>query len=432
MNRREFIRNSAALGVIAASGTEIGFSQGPAVITGKIKPVVISSNNGNFFKNGGKITCVEQAFTMLIKGSDVMDSVIAGVNIVELDPEECYVGYGGLPNADGVVQLDASCMHGPKKWAGAVACLEGVRTPSLVAQKVMELTDHHLLVGKGAQSFARIMGFKIEDDLNTDLSRKAYLEWKRKIDPSHYPTPDKRSEAMSNAISQLAQEGFIPSARRHGTINCSGINSKGEICGTTTTSGLPFKIPGRVGDSPILGAGLYVDGQVGAVGSTGRGEANLYNLTSYLIMEGMRQGKSPKDAIVVGLQRIRMNTVEKRLRKDNGDPNFNIYFYALNAKGEHASMAMYAEDEDEKGYAGQTGQFCTYSFCDENGNMNPDLPRANWNVTFLDYAEENTLVETIVSYNSLSDLETVMQMGMEQGMKLTLEKLDDLLITLKK
>jgi N4-(beta-N-acetylglucosaminyl)-L-asparaginase len=292
MNRREFIRNSTAVGIGAASGIHFASSES-AVIRSKPKPVVISSNNGYFFKNGGKTTCVEEAFASLTKGSDVLDAILAGVNIVELDPEECYVGYGGLPNSQGVVQLDASCMHGPKKWAGVVACLEGIRTPSLVAKKVMELTDHHLIVGKCAQDFARTMGFKIEDDLNTDLSRKAFLEWKRKIDPSHYPDAKTRTHLMS----QLAAEAFVPSARRHGTINCTAINSNSEICGVTTTSGLPFKIPGRVGDSPILGAGLYVDGQVGAVGSTGRGEANLYNLTSYLILESMRKGMHPKDAI---------------------------------------------------------------------------------------------------------------------------------------
>ena len=136
----------------------------------------------------------------------------------------------------------------------------------------------------------------------------------------------------------------------------------------TTTSGLAWKIPGRVGDSPILGAGLYVDGAVGAAGSTGRGEANLYNLCSFLIVEQMRLGKSPKDACFEALRRIRANTIEKRLRKPNGDPNFNINFYALNAKGEHAGVAMYAEDNDDRGWAGQTsGRAVRYAFCNEHG-----------------------------------------------------------------
>src|SRR4029079_16997985 len=161
--------------------------------------------------NGGQVTCVQKAFTMITQGEDVLDSVIAGVNIVELDPLDDSVGYGGLPNADGVVQLDASCMHGPRKQAGAVAALEGVRTPSLVAKAVMESTDHHLLVGKGAQEFARNMGFKIEDDLNTERSRKAWLEWKRRTDPEHYLDPIKRQGAMRQGDADNMREGWAAS-----------------------------------------------------------------------------------------------------------------------------------------------------------------------------------------------------------------------------
>src|SRR5947207_6270028 len=156
-------------------------AQAPAVRTGAVRPVVVASANGNRYKNSGPQTAVERAFTLLTSGAaDVLDAVIAGVNICELDPEDTSVGYGGLPNAEGVVQLDSCCMHGPKKRAGGVAALEGVRTPSKVAQAVMDTTDHHLLVGRGAQDFARGMGFKIEDDLNTEHSRKKWLEWKRR------------------------------------------------------------------------------------------------------------------------------------------------------------------------------------------------------------------------------------------------------------
>src|SRR6185369_9481091 len=131
------------------------------------RPIVVSSANGNKFKNGGDKTGVEIAFAKIVKGEDVLDALIAGVNIVELDPAEMYVGYGGLPNADGVVQLDSCCMHGPLKRAGGVAALEGVRTPSKVAKAVLDYTDHHLLVGAGAQHFARNMGFAIEAEPNT-------------------------------------------------------------------------------------------------------------------------------------------------------------------------------------------------------------------------------------------------------------------------
>jgi N4-(beta-N-acetylglucosaminyl)-L-asparaginase len=210
LNRREFVETATAAGVAAAAvpGTLFGEAprgrdargseqgRAPTVMTPKsVKPVVISSANGNRYKNGGAKTCVETAFGMITGGSDVLDALIAGVNIVELDPEDSSVGYGGLPNAEGVVQLDSCCMHGPKKRAGGVAEIEGVRTPSKVAQLVMDLTDHHLIVGKGAQDFARSMGFKIEDDLNTEKSRTAWLEWKRRTDPLHYLSPKDRETA---------------------------------------------------------------------------------------------------------------------------------------------------------------------------------------------------------------------------------------------
>ncbi len=367
VKRRDFLRAGAAAGLAAAAPEEL-FGRGPTVLIQKtVKPVVISSANGNRFKNGGTQTAVEKAFAMLTGGSDVLASLIAGVNIVELDPEDDSVGYGGLPNSEGVVQLDSSCMHGPLKRAGGVAGLEGVRTPSLVAQAVLDHTDHHLLVGKGAQDFARNMGFKIEDDLNTEHSRKMWLEWKRRIDPTHYLDPSKRTGEIDRVNREMIAVGLIDGQHLYGTIICDGLNPRGEIAGVTTTSGLAWKIPGRVGDSPILGAGLYVDGNVGAAGSTGRGEANLYNLCSFLIVEKMRQGMNPKDAGMEALKRIKANTVEKRLRKSNGDPNFNITFYILNAKGEYAGVAMYGEDEDDKGPVQRRGRKVRYAVCTENG-----------------------------------------------------------------
>lgn len=340
MKRRDFMRNSAVAGLVLAGTREAtGF---PAILKqNTVKPLVIASANGNRFKNGGSITAVMKAFTMITGGSDVLEAVIAGVNIVELDPLDDSVGYGGLPNADGVVQLDSSVMHGPKKQAGAVAALEGVRTPSLVAKAVMDNTDHHLIVGKGAQDFARQMGFKIEDDLNTENSRKQWLEWKRRTDPQHYLDPKKRAEAGRRAALDMLAEGLLREENMHGTINCNAINAKGEICGVTTTSGLAWKIPGRIGDSPILGAGLYADGAIGAAGSTGRGEANLFNLCSFVIVEEMRRGAHPKDAGMEVLNRIKNNTVEKRLLNSRGLPNFGISFYILNAKGEYAGVTMY-------------------------------------------------------------------------------------------
>jgi N4-(beta-N-acetylglucosaminyl)-L-asparaginase len=352
INRRDFVKTGAAAAAAIAAAPATVFGQAPAVVTRAARPLVVSAANGNHYKNGGPVTGVEKAFQMISQGSDVLDALIAGVNIVELDPDESSVGYGGLPNADGVVQLDSCCMHGPKKRAGGVGALEGVRTPSLVAKAVADLTDHHLIVGKGAQEFARGVGFKIEDDLNTEKSRKAWLEWKRRTDPDHYLDPAKRQQAGLLATLQMAREGLIEYEHVFGTINCDGLNARGEICGVTTTSGLAFKIPGRLGDSPILGAGLYVDNEVGAAGSTGRGEANLYGLCSFMIVENMRRGMHPKDAGMDILQRIRKNTIEKRLLDAAGNPNFDINFYVLNAKGE---------------YAGVSFRPSTYAICTENG-----------------------------------------------------------------
>src|SRR6266516_4422274 len=205
----------------------------------------------------------------------------------------------------------------------------------------MEETDHHLIVGKGAQEFARGMGFKIEDDLNTDASRRAWLEWKRRTDPLHYLNPIKRQAAMRQVDLDMMREGWVDPNHFYGTINCNGVNAKGEVCGVTTTSGMAWKIPGRLGDSPILGAGLYVDGAVGAAGSTGRGEANLYNRCAFLIVEEMRRGAHSKDAGIEALKRIKANTIEKRLLNARGNPNFGINFYVLSARGEYAGLTMY-------------------------------------------------------------------------------------------
>ena len=348
ITRREFLTTGACAGLsIALPVNRISALESPArspavIVRSAVAPVVIASGNGGRYKNGGTHTAVEKAFELMTAGQDVLDSLIAGVNIVELDPLDDSVGYGGLPNAEGVVQLDSCVMHGPKRRAGGVAALEGVRTPSRVAREVMEQTDHHLLVGEGAQDFARGLGFQIEADLNTENSRKQWLEWRRRTDPLHYLDPKSRSDAEDRVRLEMVAEGILDAEHMYGTINCNGINANGDICGVTTTSGLAWKIPGRVGDSPILGAGLYVDQDAGAAGSTGRGEANLYNLSSFMVVENMRLGKHPRDAIVDVLRRIQKNTVEKRLLNPRGLPSFNISFYALDKQGRYAGGSMYA------------------------------------------------------------------------------------------
>lgn len=357
MNRRNFV---AAAGAGALASPSIFAQAGLPQVRVKrdAKPIVIASANGNASKDASGLTCVAKAFQMITWGADVLDAVVAGVNIVELDPEDASVGYGGLPNAEGIVQLDASVMHGTLKKAGAVACLEGVRTPSLAAKKVMEETDHLLLVGKDAQTFARQMGFPIEPDLNTDKSRKLWLEWKRRTDPEHFPDARKRADAWRRAGSEMIAEGLMDPEHFYGTINCNGLGPQGELAGVTTTSGLAWKIPGRVGDSPILGAGLYVDGEVGAAGSTGRGEANLFSLGSFLIVELMRNGLSPKDAGLAALKRIVANTVEKRLLNSRGTPNFNVSYYILNRSGAYAGVALYESSGKQP---------ARYAICTEDG-----------------------------------------------------------------
>ena len=365
LSRRDFVIAGALAGAsVALPASATG---APAVVTRRARPVVIASANGNRSRDAEGRTCVQRAFELMTGGEDVLDALIAGVNIVELDPEDTSVGYGGLPNADGVVQLDACCMHGPRRQAGGVAALEGVRTPSSVARAVMRLTDHHLLVGEGARTFARQVGFTVEDDLNTDTSRRLWLEWKRRTDPGHFPDPQTRMQLGYRTGLEMVREGLIDPEHFYGTINCNGVSGAGDVCGVTTTSGLAWKIPGRVGDSPILGAGLYVDNDVGAAGSTGRGEANLYGLCSFLIVESLRRGMAPVDAGLEACRRVQQNTVESRLLDDRGLPSFGLNFYIVNKAGDYAGVSLY--------------EGARFAVCDDNGPRVEDciglLERAN-------------------------------------------------------
>ena len=324
MNRREFVQSSAAALTAAKTVSSATARELPG------RPVAISSQNG--------LRATEKAMEILKKGGDTLDAVVAGVNIVELDPEDRSVGYGGIPNEEGKVQLDASVMHGPTNGAGAVSCLEGIKTPSLVAKLVMERTDHVLLTGAGALKFALSMGFKYKN-LLTDSSRETWLKWKRNLNPEdNWIDPRERIPAalLSNAAPDIRD-----SIEMHGTINCNAVNEKGEISGVTTTSGLPFKIPGRVGDSPIIGAGLYVDNEVGACGSTGRGEANLKTCASFMAVEFMRQGLSPEESGLRVMKRILENTTEPYLLDSEGKPKYSLNFYLLNKKGEYAGVTLY-------------------------------------------------------------------------------------------
>lgn len=275
------------------------------------------------------------AYERIVAGEDVLDAVIAGVDTVEDDPEDITVGLGGLPNEDGVVELDSAVMHGPTHRAGAVASLRNVKNPSKVARLVAEQTDHVLLVGEGALRFAKAHGFE-EEDLLTDRARKIWLYWKQSLSESDdwVPPPTDR-------LDPAVREFFdLEPARPTGTIHCAGIDPAGNVSCVTTTSGLAFKIPGRVGDSPIVGAGLYADNSVGTCGSTGRGEANLQNLCSFAAVELMRGGMSAEEAGLEVLRRVAA-TAAPRLRDDEGRPIFSLKFYLIGARGEHAGVTMW-------------------------------------------------------------------------------------------
>jgi N4-(beta-N-acetylglucosaminyl)-L-asparaginase len=338
MNRRKFLKNSIL------GGTALGIA--PTLLTVSDKtaqanpaipdfPVVISSANGE------KTTA--KGMEMLRSGADPLDAIISGVNIVENDPEDITVGYGGLPNENGVVQLDASVMHGPTHNAGAVGALEGIKNPSKVAKLVMERTDHVLLVGEGAQAFAKAHGFIVEN-LLTYKAREIWLHWKENL--------NKDDDWLPPADDKIGLE-IRKYLNVYGTINCCAVDGKGDIAGVTTTSGLSFKIPGRVGDSPIIGAGLYVDNEVGAAGSTGRGETNLKNLSCFMIVELMRQGKSPTDASLAVCDRIVKHTKLRYLLDNQGLPNFNVKFYAVSKNGQTGGASIYSGGEmwvvDKKG-----------------------------------------------------------------------------------
>ncbi len=325
MERRDFLKSSvsAGVGLSVLSSTYQSTSLAQEATAKPAHPVVISSGNG--------LNAVTRAMERIKGGSDPLDAVIAGVNLVEDDPEDMSVGYGGLPNEEGVVQLDSSVMHGPTHNAGAVAAIENIKNPSKVAKLVMERTDHVLLVGEGALRFARAHGFE-EEDLLTDRAREIWLSWKENLDDRDDWLP-----AKDDQYGDLVRE-----YREHyGTINCCAVDTNGDLGGVTTTSGLSFKIPGRVGDSPIIGAGLFVDNEVGAAGSTGRGEANLKNLCSFMVVEFMRMGKSPEEACLATCQRIADHTRLPYLLKDD-KPAFNVKFYAVNKRGDYGSASIFS------------------------------------------------------------------------------------------
>ncbi|MCA1815347.1 MAG: N(4)-(beta-N-acetylglucosaminyl)-L-asparaginase [Acidobacteria bacterium] len=366
-SRRKFLGRAAA-GVTAAAivtprslealalGAQAARGASAQAHTSK-PPLAVSSSNG--------VAAVTKAVEVMHAGGDTLDAVIAGVNIVELDPKDNSVGYGGLPNEQGVVELDASVMHGPTRRAGAVAALRGCKTPSKVAKAVMEHTDHILIVAEGAREFATALGFE-DENLLTEESRIAWLRWKETLSKEDKwgPSPYVPAPASPAGQRRIALERERPSfllADRYtggnferrdellawadevahkpptGTINCIALDASLDISGVTTTSGLAWKIPGRVGDSPLIGCGLYVDNEVGAAGSTGRGEEVIYSNGAHMVVEYMKRGSSPEQACLDALKLVAArygNDLDKLKDVD-------VNFYALNKRGEFAGAAIW-------------------------------------------------------------------------------------------
>ena len=345
-SRRRFflasLAGSAAAGVAnlferptlaAASKGEHATSPAP---TGK-RPLIISSANG--------VNALGRGMDILKKGGDTLDAVVAAVTIVEDDPNDDSVGYGGLPNEQGEVELDASVMHGPTRRAGSVASVRRIKNVSRLAKTVMERTNHVMIVGDGARRFAVDEGFE-EMNLLTEHSRKIWLAWKASTSLNWRPgidSPewkDKMSAIFPDTPEDQALLAYAQRVIAHpptGTIPCMAVNEKGDISATTTTSGLAWKIPGRVGDSPIIGAGCYVDNEVGAAGSTGKGEENIKVCGGHTIVEMMRKGMSPKDACLEAMARVARNYNNDKKKLGT----FHIYFYAINKDGQHGAASLW-------------------------------------------------------------------------------------------
>ena len=328
VTRRQFLGTAATTAALASSWSPLARTQEqPASGTWDQSFSgfrAVSSLNG--------LKSVEISVQQMQAGRSPVDAAVAGVNVVELDPNDLSVGYGGLPNERGVVELDSAVMDGPTHNAGGVASLRGIKTPSRVALKVMRRTDHCLLVGQGALEFAKAHGF-VEEDLLTDRSRKLWLYWKE--------TLSNGDDWLPPSDDELAQDPVLKGKRPPGTIHLSARNADEDLGCVTTTSGLAFKIPGRVGDSPLIGDGLYLDNEIGSAGSTGRGEAVILSCGSFAIVERMRSGRSPQQACLDVLERIVDQSRRNGLVDEQGRPTFNVNFYAIAKDGRYAGAALY-------------------------------------------------------------------------------------------
>ena len=327
IDRRKFIKSLSSLGISLPLLRAKSYTNTPQ--NKKMNnPIILCSRGKDWAED-----VLKPGWDILRKNGSLLDAIEKSANVTELDPRDTSVGYGGLPNEDGVVQLDASIMYGPNHNCGSVAALEGIKTPSSVARLVMERTDHIHLVAEGAQNFARMHGFRVEN-LLTESTRKIWVKWKENLsDKDDYFPP---------------ADGNYDQERTTGTINILAVDKNSDIAGITTTSGLAWKIPGRVGDSPIIGAGLYLDNEVGAVAATGRGEEMIRSCGSFLGVELMRNGRSPQEAC---------EDVCKRIIDINGGPSkvdFNDKIVALSKSGEVGCAAI-------RGKKGQEPEVATWS-----------------------------------------------------------------------
>jgi N4-(beta-N-acetylglucosaminyl)-L-asparaginase len=328
VSRRSFLGVAGAAFAGAALGPDRAAAAPYLIRRSRSRPCAVASSNG--------LRGVAKAFDMMTQGADTLDAGVEGVKIQELDPNDSSVGYGGLPNAEGVVQLDASCMHGPTKRAGAVGALEGIKTPSEIVRLIMKYTNHIMLVGKDAQRFATSYGYPIED-LLTPASRDAWLHWRANL------------SATDNYIDVPGSEKLVKVTT--GTCPMMLVNQAGDMSSIVTTSGLSWKVPGRVGDSAIVGAGQYTDNAVGAAGSTGLGECNILACGGFSVVDNMRRGMAPTDACLETLKRV-MAMIPARWIGPNGRPTFQLQFYAVNKAGGYGAAAMTASPFavcDEKG-----------------------------------------------------------------------------------
>ncbi len=313
MKRRDFIKKSAVVGVGTYAASKIGMPASVPPAGGKSSaPVVISTWNFGIGAN-------EVAWKLLNEGASPVDAVEQGIWVVENDPTITSIGYGGLPDETMKVTLDAAIMD----WrmnCGSVGCIEKIKNPVSVARKVMERTNHVMLSGKGAYEFAVAHGFK-PIDLLTDQSREIWLNWKENMSSTdNWVGPHDMDDLMDN----------------HDTIGLLAIDKKGRLSGGTSTSGMAWKIHGRVGDSPIIGAGLYVDGKVGAASSTGVGEANMRIVGSFLVVESMKNGQTPQEACETAIRRA----IEVHSKQIKADKTFQLAYIALNKRGEVGGAAI--------------------------------------------------------------------------------------------